>query len=81
MSPEHPAFDLTSYLNIDEKTMHRRQFIRSGSALGVSLAMTQPWDRVLGANDDIRGSGRFQESGEKSHHWLGNLPGVRLTAL
>ena len=34
--------------------MHRRQFIRSGSALGVSLAMTQPWDRVLGANDDIR---------------------------
>ena len=65
-----------------KKTMHRRQFIRSGSALGVSLAMTQPWDRILGANDDIRvGVVGFRSRGKSHITGFGNLPGVRLTAL
>ena len=62
--------------------MHRRQFIRSGSALGVSLAMTRSWDRILGANDDIRvGVVGFRSRGKSHITGFGNLRGVRLTAL
>ena len=44
--------------------------------------MTQPWDRILGANDDIRvGVVGFRSRGKSHITGFGNLAGVRLTAL
>jgi len=61
------------------KTISRRRFIKA-SAAGITAVL--PWQRVLGANEDIRVA-IVGIRGKGSHHisMFRDIPGVRVTAL
>ena len=65
-----------------KKTMNRRQFVKTGAAAATTFAMVDPFNRVLGANEEIRvGVVGFRGRGKSHIDGFSNQPGVRLAAL
>lgn len=64
------------------QNVNRRHFLKSSAAAGAAVAMINPLNKVLGANDEIRvGVVGFRSRGKSHINGFSNLPGVRLTAL
>ena len=62
--------------------MKRRQFVKIGAAAAITFAMVDPFNRVLGANEEIRvGVVGFRGRGKSHIDGFSSQPGVRLAAL
>jgi len=60
----------------------RRNFLKSSMIAGAAIALTKPYARVRGANDEIRiAVVGIRGRGHGHIDWFGSIPGVRVVAL